>query len=159
MRVTLRLELDCTADEAWELLHESAGMRYCLGPWLRARMLDGSRMPARWEEGPGYPIELRLLGLLPVGEARVELGSETRGETRILTDDGGPVAGLLGTVGDWRHRMAVTPAPSGRTLYRDRLDTRGPIAIAMWPMYWAMWQWRGMRIQRLAARRGRKAAA
>jgi hypothetical protein len=48
--------------------------------------------------------------------------------------------------------MAVSPAPSGKTLYRDQLVfSAGPILTpAMWPVLWSFWQWRGAAIRRLA---------
>jgi hypothetical protein len=47
--------------------------------------------------------------------------------------------------------MAVSSAPDGRTLYRDRLVFEaGPVTVLMWPVYWAFWQWRAIGMRRLA---------
>lgn len=148
MRVQLRLTLDCPPDVAWDTLHAPAAMRHAMAPWLRFTPSDGVPLPERWEEGRGYLVRLKLLGLVPMGEERIELSSDVRGDTRILIDDGGPVAGALGVVGDFRHRMAVSPAAGARTLYRDRLDIRGNASALMWPVYWVMWQWRAARLKR-----------
>jgi hypothetical protein len=150
MRVTLRLELDCSPDDAWDALHAPAAMQYVMRPLLTFRMADGSRVPDRWEEGRGYVLRMKLFGLIPAGDERVEVTSETRGDARVLIDDGGPVSGALGVVSDWRHRMGVSPAAGGRTLYRDRLDVKGASVVAIWPVYWIVWQWRASRLKRLA---------
>jgi len=150
MRVTLRLVLDCSPDAAWDALHSPAAMRYAMRPWLRFRMEDGAPFPQRWEEGHGYRLSTSLFGVIPTGDQRVELSSDSRGEVRILTDDGGPVSGALNIVTDFRHRMGVSPAAGGRTLYRDRLDIGGGSSIVAWPLFWVMWQWRASRLKQLA---------
>lgn len=150
MRVTLRLVLDCSPDDAWDALHSPAAMRFGMRPWLSFRMAGRTAFPDRWEEETGYPLTMTAFGVVPVGEQRVELSSEERGDVRVLIDHGGPVSGALSVVSHWRHRMAVSPAAGGRTLYRDRLDVSGGTAVLMWPLFWAMWQWRGSRLRQLA---------
>jgi len=48
--------------------------------------------------------------------------------------------------------MAVSPAPGdpGRTLWRERLVIGGAAAPALWPVLWAVWQWRAARLRSLA---------
>jgi hypothetical protein len=49
--------------------------------------------------------------------------------------------------------MAVSPHPDDpeATLFRDRLEfDAGPATLAVWPGMWALWQWRGRRLQQLA---------
>ncbi len=152
MRIALRLVLDCPPEVAWDRLHAPSGMKYAMAPFLRVAAVGGTRLPDRWTEGEHYTVRVRLFGVVPLGEQRVELSSEIRGPIRILTDSGGPVSGALGVIEGWRHRMAVSSAPGGATLYRDRLDIRGAWAVAAWPVLWVLWQYRGKRIQRFLAR-------
>ena len=70
---------------------------------------------------------------------------------RMLRDAGGALTGPLSAFRQWDHRMAVSPLPDGRTLYRDRLTaTAGALDVALWYPTWAFWQWRGMRLRQLA---------
>jgi hypothetical protein len=81
-----------------------------------------------------------------------------RGDVRILEDTGGPVSGALGVITGWRHRMAVSPLPGGRTFYRDRLDiSAGVLTPLVWFVTWLLWQYRAVGIRRVVAARARRA--
>jgi hypothetical protein len=151
MRVTLRFEIDATPDAVWEMLHDPRALRDVVTPLLELAPVGHPRFPPRWTAGD-HLVRLRLLGLVPLGDQRIRLSTSRRGDARILEDSGGPVSGLLGIVTGWRHRMAVSPAPGGRTLYRDRLDiSAGPLTPFVWLGTWALWQFRARRIRALIA--------
>ncbi len=150
MRVVLDLVLDCDVDRAWALLHAPAAMRFAMAPVLVPTPVDGA-WPDRWPDATPVELDTRMLGV-PSGRMTVELHDEVRGDVRIVHDRGGPVSGPLDALSSWRHRMAVSPLPDGRCRFRDRLDVGGAAAPAMWPTLWALWQWRGHRLQVLARR-------
>jgi hypothetical protein len=150
MRIVLDLTLDCGIERAWALLHSPDAMRFAMAPVLEpAPVEDG--WPARWPEATPVALTTRMLHV-PSGRMTVELHDEVSGDVRIVHDRGGPVSGPLAALSSWRHRMAVSPLPDGRTRFRDRLDVGGVAAPAMWPTLWALWQWRGHRLQVLARR-------
>jgi hypothetical protein len=92
-----------------------------------------------------------LWSLVPAGEQVIDIRYRERGDVRIVEDAGGPVSGVLAVITGWRHRMAVSPAPDGRTLYRDRLDvSAGPLTPLVWLGAWLYWQWRARQLARLA---------
>lgn len=95
---------------------------------------------------------VRAFGLLPVGRQSIDISYPHRDDdVRVMRDDGGGLAGPLALVTGWHHAMAVSPAPGGRTLYRDRLlFDAGAVTPLLWPVFWTFWQWRGARIRRLA---------
>lgn len=150
MRVVLDLVLDCDADRAWTLLHSPAAMRFAMAPVLAPTPVDDA-WPDVWPDATRVMLTTRMLGV-PAGRIAVELHDERRGDVRIVHDRGGPDSGPLTALSSWRHRMAVSPLPDGRTRFRDRLDVGGAAAPAMWPTLWALWQWRGHRLQVLARR-------
>ena len=152
MRVVLDLVLDCDVDRAWALLHSPAAMRFAMAPVLEPTPVSGA-WPERWPDRSPVALDTRLLGV-PAGRMTVELHDELRGDVRIVHDRGGPESGPLAALSTWRHRMAVSPLPDGRSRFRDRLDVGGAAAPAMWPTLWALWQWRGHRLQVLARRTG-----
>jgi hypothetical protein len=94
--------------------------------------------------------------MVPVGDQSIDIHySKVRGragdEVRMVEDSGGPTAGALAVITEWRHRMAVSPAPHGKTLYRDRLDIEaGLLTPLVWLGTWAFWQWRAVGLRRLA---------
>lgn len=150
MRVVLDLVLDCDVERAWTLLHSPAAMRFAMAPVLAPTPVEGS-WPDRWPAATPVPLMTRMLGV-PSGRMTVELHDEVRGDVRIVHDRGGPVSGPLAALESWRHRMAVSALPDGRTRFRDRLDVGGVAAPAVWPTLWALWRWRGRRLQLLARR-------
>jgi hypothetical protein len=70
---------------------------------------------------------------------------------RAMRDTGRGLSGPLAAITSWQHTLTVAPTDDGRTLYRDQLKFEaGALTPLLWPMYWAFWQWRAIRMQQLA---------
>jgi hypothetical protein len=153
MRVVLRFVIDAYPDAVWAALHDPAALRAVAAPILQMQPVGHRRFPPTWTPGD-HLVRVRLFGLVPVGDQVIRVSSSRRAGARILEDSGGPVSGALGIVDGWRHRMAVSPLPDGRTLYRDRLDiTAGVLTPLVWFGAWLFWQWRALRIRQVVAAR------
>lgn len=153
MRVLLRFEIDAYPDEVWAMLHDPLALGQVVAPLLTVEPVGHRRFPPTWTLGD-HLVRLRLFGLVPVGHQRIRLSVSRRGGARILEDSGGPISGALGILTGWRHRMAVSPLPDGRTLYRDRLDiSAGWLTPVVWLGTWALWQYRAIGIRRVIASR------
>lgn len=158
MRVLLKLTLDCEPDAAWRALRSPAVLREIVAPWLDLRSLEPEGFPTQWAPGR-HRVQPLALRRWPAGEELVDL-SFAEGPAdglpagvRMLRDGGGAVSGPFAMFRSWEHRMAVSPAPGGRTLYRDRLVVSSGSALGdalAWYPVWAFWQWRGARLQALA---------
>jgi hypothetical protein len=151
MRIMLKLVLDCDPDAAWRAIRDPAVFRAASAPFTSFESLEPDGFPGTWPEG-SHPVLVRAFGVLPVGRQSIDISYPRRDDdVRMMRDDGGGIDGPLALVTGWHHAMAVSPAPGGRTLYRDRLlFEAGPITPLLWPLFWAFWQWRAMRIRRLA---------
>ncbi len=157
MRVVLRFELDAYPDEVWAMLHDPLALGEVVAPLIEMEPVGHRRFPPTWSSGD-HLVRLRLLGVVAIGDQRIRLSTSRRGDARILEDSGGPVSGALGLVRGWRHRMAVSPLPGGRTLYRDRLDlSAGLLTPVAWIAVWALWQYRAIGIRRVVAERTHRA--
>lgn len=153
MRVGLKQVLDCEPEAAWDAIRSPRVLRELYAPALALEPLADEGFPEFWRDGDELPCRVSALwGTIPLGEQTVAISIYDRGDARILEDHGGPTSGALGLVRTWRHRMAVSPAPGGGTLYRDRLDfSAGVLSAAAWPVLWSAWQGRGARIRQLAS--------
>lgn len=150
MRVLLKFTLDCTPDAAWRAITSPDVFREVSAPFMAFESLEAEGFAEQWTEGR-HPLEARALDLVPIGEQTVDLEFLRKGDVRIVRDTGRGVSGPLTFVDRWEHSMAVSPTPEGRTLYRDQLVfSATPATAALWPMYWAFWQWRGSRIRSLS---------
>jgi ligand-binding SRPBCC domain-containing protein len=150
MRVQLKLVLDCPADAAWEALRSPDVFREVFHPFANVEPIDPPTFPERWRDGPSLLRVTSFSGLVPLGEQLIDLSRSERDGVRILEDRGHAVTGPLAGLTLWRHRMAVSATEDGRTLYRDRLDFRGPASVPYWPVLWELWQYRGGRLKKLA---------
>lgn len=151
MHVMLKFELDCSVDAAWAAVRSPKVFRAVSSPFLGFTSLDPEGFPETWEAGDHH-VEVKALGLIPIGEQVISISYPDRGtDVRILQDTGGGVRGPVELVTYWHHRMAVSPLADGRTLYRDKLvfDV-GPVTLLVWPLFWLFWQWRGAGIRRFA---------
>ena len=152
MRILLKLELDCTPDAAWNAIRSPNVFREVSFPFTTFSSLEDTGFPATWPEGR-HLLGVRALGLVDVGRQCVDISYGERGGARLMRDAGTPVSGALSLVTRWRHTMAVSPAPDGRTLYRDELDfSAGLLTLPAWLVFWVYWQWRAAGLRRLAPR-------
>jgi len=155
MRILVKLILDCDADAAWRALHSPRAVAELYGPLLEMAPMDAAGLPTRLEPGADVPVSLRAAGV-GMGQQLIHVSDrvaeDTRGEVRIMRDSGIPLTGPLAALDVWDHQMAVSPAPGdpGRTLWRERLVIGGAAAPALWPVLWAVWQWRAARLRSLA---------
>jgi len=151
MRILLKLVLDCPPDAAWNAIRSPATFAQVSAPFTTFESLEPQGFPERWPAG-AHPVRVRAFGVLPIGEQSITISFPTRhDDVRVMRDDGGALDGPLAVVTEWHHTMAVSPAPHGRTLYRDRLQfSAGVFTVVLWPVYWAFWQWRAVRMRRLA---------
>ena len=155
MRILLKLVLDCDADAAWRALHSPRAVAELYGPFVELEPLSES-LPTALDPGTDVPVRMSVGGVIPLGAQLIHTTDryvdDARGPVRILRDSGIPLTGPLAALDVWDHQMAVSPAPgdSSRTLWRDRLVIGGAAAAPLWPVLWSVWQWRGLRLRRLA---------
>lgn len=154
MRVLLKLVLDCPVDAAFDAIRDPRVLRRVFQPVLTLRSLEPGGFPDRWQEGD-HEVAIRAFGILPIGTQVIGGRFAARDDdVRMLRDVGPTTGGLLSLITRWEHTLAVSPLPDGRTLYRDRLRfSAGPLTPVLWPLLWALWQWRGGKLQRIVARR------
>ncbi len=156
MRILLKLVIDCDAEAAWRALHSPRAIAELYGPLIELEPMEAA-LPTSLGPGADVPVQLSLGGMLPLGRQLIHVSEryteDTRGPVRILRDSGIPLTGPLASLDVWDHQMAVSPVPGDptKTLWRDRLVVGGPSALALWPLLWATWQWRGARIRALAS--------
>ena len=151
MRILLKLELDCTPDAAWDAIRSPQTMRDVAFPFTTFTSLEEGGFPPTWPEGD-HLVGVSAFGLVDIGRQSIRISYPHRYDNvRMTRDSGIGVSGPLSLVTKWRHTMAVSPAPNGRTLYRDELKfSAGPLTIPMAAMYWVFWQWRAFGIRRMA---------
>ncbi|HEY8589877.1 MAG TPA: hypothetical protein VIL55_10030 [Naasia sp.] len=154
MRVLLKLILDCEPEAAWRAIQSPAVFREVSGPIIGATSLEPQGFPTRWEEG-AHPVRLKAAGVVPIGDQviGIEFPERRHAGVSIMRDNGAGLAGMSRLFTEWDHRIAIAadPAGTGKTLYRDRLRfSAGAATAAVWPSLWALWQWRGLRLQQLA---------
>ena len=150
MRIMLKFDLDCTVDEAWDALLSPRDLGRLYSPVMSVISLEPGGFPARWSEG-NHRVAVRALGILPMGTQTIGMRLPQRTDgVRMLRDVGPTTGGMLGLITSWEHTMAVSALPDGRTRYRDRLRfSAGALTPLLWPVLWAVWQWRGGRMQRM----------
>lgn len=154
MRILLKLVLDIDPDAAWRAVHSPRVVAELYGPLLELEPLEAA-LPTVLSPGSDMPVRMRAAGLA-LGDQLIHTSDrsvrESAGEVRILRDSGIPLTGPLAALAVWDHQMAISPAPGqpGKTLWRDRLVIGGAAAPVLWPVLWATWQWRGVRLRQMA---------
>jgi len=149
MYVQLKLTLPCSVAAAADALADPQVMVAVTRPLLVYRSEEPAGFPRRWGTEP-LKVSARILGLFSLGRTHVHLRFYEVARAHIQEDTGRGIDGSFALM-RIRHRMAVSPAPDGGTLLRDRMEFRaGILGLALWPSLWLVWQWRGMRMRALA---------
>ena len=151
MRVRLKLTLHCSPDAAWRAIRSPEVFQAVSRPFTTFTSLEPDGYPQSWSEGE-HPVEAKAFGVLPMGQQVIAISfREPTPGVRAVVDNGRGVSGGLAVVRNWHHTMAVSEAPGGKTLFRDRLEfDAGLLSPLMWVVYFAFWQWRALRLKQLA---------
>lgn len=152
MNIYLKLTLSCSPAVAWEAIQSPAVFRAVSSPLLTMTSLEPAGFPATWSANGPHLVKISLLGLIPMGRQTIDVSftEETNG-VRTMVDSGQALTGPLRITHDWNHSMAISAAPAGQTLYRDRLVVRAGVATPfIWLGMWFFWQYRAIRLRALA---------
>lgn len=149
MRVLLKIVLDCAPDTAWDAIRSPRVLCDVSAPLTVFESLEEGGFPERWEAGD-HPVRVRAGGIVPLGDQIIGISFPDLRGVRAMRDTGRGLSGPLALISSWQHTLTVAPTADGRTLYRDQLQFEaGALTPVLWPMYWAFWQWRGIRMRQL----------
>lgn len=119
MHVRLSTRLTAPPDWVAAQLQSTAVFRHIAAPLVRFKPAGGTPWPTHWSEGE-LPLQMWLLGLVPMGPQTVRISVEPPQQTDgwpTLRDNG---EGAL--MRRWDHRITLQPLPDGHTLYTDDIE-------------------------------------
>jgi hypothetical protein len=149
MHVQLKLTLACSPAAAIDALSNPQVMVAVTKPMLVYRSEEPGGFPRRWDTDE-HPVSARILGAFSLGRTHVHLRFYDVLGARVQEDTGRGIDGSFAMM-RIRHRMAVSAAPGGLTLLRDRMEFHaGVLTPVLWPGLWLVWQWRVARMRMLA---------
>ncbi|VXC05736.1 conserved hypothetical protein [Pseudoclavibacter sp. 8L] len=154
VRILLKLELDCPTELLADALQRPEAFRAVAGPLAEVRSLEPGGFPERWSPERPHRVEIRLLGMVPLGTQVIDGQYRDLGNgMHELRDRGYPESGLMAVMTTFEHTMVVSPLPGGRTLYRDQLELgAGLLTPFVWFGMWMFWQKRAFSMRQLADR-------
>lgn len=152
-RVRVVTRIECPATVAWRAAHSPAAAADVYRPLLHMRALDGE-LPERFESGDTVTVQLRVLGIVPVGRQLIMIDDVSQpklpANARTMRDHGRPLSGPLALSRGWNHEISIWPEGDTGAVWHDELTLTGPwapvLALVLRPMWWC----RGARIRRLA---------
>lgn len=152
-RVRVVTHLECPAPVAWRAAHSPAAAADVYRPLLHMRALGGE-LPEHFELGDAVTVQLRALGIVPVGRQLIMIDDISKPEmpanSRTMRDHGRPLSGALTLSRGWNHEISIWPDGGTGALWHDELTITGPWAPVMALVLRPLWWWRGARIRRLA---------
>ena len=153
MNIFLKLTLDCAPEDAWEAITRPDVFRAVSSPLLKMTSLEPAGFPSNWAGDGPHRVKIAFLGVIPMGTQTIDVSfTQKPGGVRMMIDSGEALTGPLAITRAWDHRMAISAAPSGKTLYRDRLVVKAGVATpAIWLGMWVFWQYRASRLRKLSS--------
>jgi hypothetical protein len=152
VKIFLRLTLDCSIDSAWAALADPKIFAAVSAPLMTFKSLEPGGFPEKWTAQGPHLVSIKLLGFIPMGKQTIDTTFTQRpGGVKMMIDSGSPHAGMLTVIKAWDHRMAVSASIGSTTLYRDRLKINaGVLTPLIYLPLWLFWQYRGIKLRRLA---------
>ena len=156
MRIRTEFEARCTAETAWQALHDPRVATELYAPLLVMQASEG--FPEELETGSEVRARLALFGVLPIGAQLIRItdidAGVADGWPRTMRDHGRPLAGPLALLSGWRHEITISRSRGSaqRAVWSDELHIAGAVAPLFRPVLALMWRWRGRKLRRLAAR-------
>lgn len=155
MEITAATVLDCPLEAAWREVRTSRLLRHVAAPLVSFDPVEPPALPATWSPGT-YWVQLRVLGLVPLGRHAIgielpspgEPGAEDDPDLRRVRDRGHGAR-----IRVWDHVITLRRRPDGRTDYEDRVTIHaGALTPFVGAFAWIFYRHRQRRWRALARR-------
>ena len=151
MSATLPVDIDT----AWEMLHTPAVFKTVSSPFTVFREKPDQPLPDRFSPDTNYTVSVLAGGIIPLGTQIIRLEDTVQSvDRRHTTDVGHGVSGMLGTLRNWRHQMALERLPNNQTQFTDQLTVNASWQTpVLWVGFNIFWRWRAMRLRQIASQK------
>jgi hypothetical protein len=115
-RVRVQSIFAAPPEAVWDKVTTPALLAFVAHPLLSFKQQNGTPLPEVWREGASLHLHLFALGCMPLGPHTIHAERIDAERREIHSRESGRIAKV------WRHFIAVTGYPGGRTLYTDEID-------------------------------------
>jgi hypothetical protein len=131
MKLRLSTVLNAPLEQVFEWVKTPRLLQYIAHPLIEFRPIEPATFPEVWSVGD-YHVEMRFLGLIPVGEQsiriRLEPSQQIPGQRYRILDDG-----HSHLIQRWHHLIHLEALPNGHTKYVDELEVEaGLLTKPIW---------------------------
>lgn len=120
-------EFPCSAATLWQRIIEPRSLQFVAAPLLYFEPVEGSALPARWQEGVAYALRLYFLNWLPLGRHTIRLVTIDEARHTIVSQEHGHLARV------WNHTITFRETQPGKVHYQDEIEIRaGLLTPAIW---------------------------
>ncbi|MNU56807.1 hypothetical protein D3C71_459080 [compost metagenome] len=132
-------------ERLWEHLQSPATFQMVSAPLMAFRSRDSGGFPVKWMEGSSYPLQMYMLGLIPLGQHTILFREVDQSRKKLSTDEHGQLIKF------WQHTMEVMPDSDPQTfLFRDTLELKnGILTLPTYLGVYAFFAYRHWRMKRL----------
>ena len=148
MKLRLSTVLNTRIEQVFEWVKQPRLMQHIARPLIEFRPIEPATFPEVWAVGD-YRVEMRLLGLIPLGEQtiriRLEPAQQIPGQRYQLLDDG-----YSHRIRRWHHTIYLEALPNGYTRYVDELEVEaGLLTKPVWLFAYLFYSYRQYRWRQL----------
>lgn len=115
-QVQVTTRLDGPAEKLWQLVITSGLTEHLSWPWLSFLPIDQPALPAIWTEKDLVRVQLRLLGIIPLGWHTIGVEKIDHEDLCLKTREMGQIVPL------WNHTIELQAHGDHQTLYTDTID-------------------------------------
>jgi hypothetical protein len=115
-RVTVQSIFNLPPQDAWQLVQTPRLLSQVARPVIMFTGQDGQPLPDAFTEGQTLHLQLRGLGVLPLGGHTIIIDKIDPARFEIQSTEHGQIAQT------WRHFISIRPYGQVQTLYTDQVD-------------------------------------
>jgi hypothetical protein len=108
--------LECTENQLWDKISETASLQYVAAPLLSFKPLEGGKLDHSWQVGARYPLKLYFMKLIPLGRHDIQIVRIDEETNTIVSRESGQLARV------WNHKIYFQAVTPGKVSYTDEIE-------------------------------------
>lgn len=131
MKATIATTMHTTADHMWQELQKVSSLMQIASPVLTFKPQQGQHLPATWQVGHNYALDLFGFYIVPLGKHYIHIKQIDGQRREMFTNEHGALTKI------WNHRIRVESLNESAVHYTDEIEIDAGILT---PLIWVFAQ-------------------
>ena len=116
MKASISSRMEASIHRMWPELQRTGSLVHVASPILVFRPQAGHQLPAEWQVGNTYALDLHVFHILPLGKHFIHVNKIDHDAHEIFTNEHGSLTKT------WNHRILVNSLDDSSIFYTDEIE-------------------------------------